>query len=423
MKALILFIFFASCHAQQGSKESASPLPLFHGIENEVNSDVTFDEDILLIADRRTSSLRMTRPDQVPDNRLDDETASYQEGYIQALIDENYFELLVRVYVPKPGVVYIYNLPKDDRIRKSIIAFVQDLPGITEVHVVDEPPPDVVAKTEQLKEVRPHIKGVWFPETTVLFPPIIASPHEPVYSVAYRWGDAVIANNQIAVSLGDVFPLFRWFEVGRWKGDLQIDIAACMWADFNMHPKIHPNDEWAELVNTDYLLSIPFSYAVDAWAFRFRIYHISSHLGDEFMVNNPNILRLNPSFEAIEILGSYQATLAFRLYGGPGFIINSDPSYPMKQFYVEYGFEWRFMVLRHHYHSLYGAPFLAIDMQQWQVAGWTPSLTIMAGYEWSKLLNAGRKVRLFFEYHNGYSEGQFFTNRTDYIAIRVSWGF
>ena len=206
-------------------------------------------------------------------------------------------------------------------------------------------------------------------------------------------------------------------------GDLQIDITACVWADFNMSPSHHPNGEWAELITTDYLLAVPVSYAINKWSFRARIYHISSHLGDEFMVNQPEVQRLNPSFEAIDLFASYQATKGLRIYAGPGFILNSDKSFPMDTFYVEYGLEWRFMGLRYHYHRLYGAPFIAVDLQNWQINDYKISTTCQAGYEWSKLQGAGRKVRLFFEYHSGYSEGQFFTTHTTYYAARLSWGF
>jgi len=96
------------------------------------------DEDILLIAENeKKRNLRLSRQDQIPKERLKEETASYLEGYIQALIDANYHELNVLVYVNKDGVVFLYNLPKDDRIRNSIIEFVKDLPDVVQVKEAD----------------------------------------------------------------------------------------------------------------------------------------------------------------------------------------------------------------------------------------------------------------------------------------------
>ncbi len=383
------------------------------------------DEEFYYIADtqsqQKTKKLRLSRTDQIPQERLKAETASYLEGYIQALIDANYHELNVLVYVNSDGIVFLYNLPSDELIKHSIIAFVKDLPDVKDVKEgkID---PVIQKRIEERQPIR-IVKGVWFPESTVLFAPLIANPRDPVYSVAYRWNDSVLANSEVAISLGDIFPIFRWFDVFSAHGDLQLDITACMWANFDMNPENTPNGEWAELVTSDYLLAIPISYAFDKWAFRLRIYHISSHLGDEFIVNHREVLRVNPSFEAIDIYGSFQATDGLRFYFGPGFIINSDNSYPLKTFYFDYGLECRFSGFRYHYHRLYGSPFFAIDVQQWQANNYTPSLTAQFGYEWSKLKGAGRKVRLFLEYHDGYSEGQFFKDRTQYGAIRLSWGF
>ncbi len=386
-----------------------------------VCAEVDNEEDLILIADgTKGKNLRLSRQDQIPQERLKEETASYLEGYIQALIDANYHEMNVLAYVNKDGVVFLYNLPKDDRVRNSIVEFVKDLPDITEVRVADLDP----AAKQRIEERQPirQVKGVWFPESTVLFQPLIANPREPIYSIAYRYND-VLAKNQIAISLGDFFPIFRWFDVFRWHGDLQIDIAACVWGDFDIAPKCHPNGEWAELITTDYILMIPISYAINKWSYRLRAYHISSHLGDEFMVNHKEVDRVNPSFEAIDFFTSYQATNGLRIYAGPGFVVNSDTSFNMKVFYAEYGLEWRFMGLRYHYHRLYGAPFFAADFQNWQVNNYKIDATLQLGYEWSKLQGAGRKVRLFAEYHNGYSEGQFFKWRSEYIAARLSWGF
>jgi hypothetical protein len=367
----------------------------------------------------KSNSLRMTKSSHINTALLEEESVCYLEGYIQALIDANYYENYVVVYVDKDKVVYLYNLPSDQRLKNSIIAFVKDLPGIKDVQEreIDQS----AAEKVRSRRVKFHVSGVWFPESTVLFSPLIANPRDPVYSIAYRGGDEVIANEQIAISLGDIFPLYRFFNI--WGGDLQIDIGACMWANFNMKPVKTPANEFAELVTTDYILSIPISYARNNLSYRLRIYHISSHLGDEFMVNQPQVARVNPSFEAIDFFASYQFEESLRFYAGPGFILNFDPSFPMKYVYLEYGFEFKPLVRKYNHPKLYGGPFLAVDVQQWQLHDFRPSLTLQLGYLWSKFERAGRNLRLFFEYHNGYSEGQFFDQVTEYWAIRAAWGF
>ncbi|MCB1081156.1 MAG: DUF1207 domain-containing protein [Chlamydiia bacterium] len=361
-----------------------------------------------------------TRTDSIPKEHLSQEEDAYLEGYIQALVNSHYYEFDVLVYVEN-GDVYLYNLPKNALIRNSIISFVKDLPEVKSVTPVEKFPEKKLEKIEK-REVKPQIKGIWFPQQTVLFAPMVANPRETIYSAAYHIGDHIMGTKSIAVSLGDDFPIFRWRNVFPWRGDLQIDIQAGIWSVFKMG--VHYNGEISELINTDYLVGFPLSYAVDKWAFRLRVYHVSSHLGDEYLVHNPGVERVNPSMEAIDFFISYQVNSALRLYVGPGWVFHSDKTYPITPpLYVEWGGEVRLLGYKSFYHKLYGTAFLAIYIRNWQVNHWNLDGTYMAGYEWSKLQGVGRKMRLFVDYHRGYSEGQFFKDRTSYTGFGLSWGF
>jgi len=351
---------------------------------------------------------------------ISSEEDAYLEGYIQALVNSHYYEFDILVYVEN-GDVYLYNLPINALTRTSIINFVKDLPDVTSVTSVDKFPEKKMERIEQ-REVRPQVKGIWFPQQTVLYPPMIANPRATIYSAAYHIGDNVIGTKSIAVSLGDNFPIFRWRQVMRWKGDLQIDIQAGIWSVFKMG--VHHEGEVSELVNTDYFVGFPLSYAVNKWSFRLRPYHVSTHLGDEFLVHNPGVKRLNPSMEGIDFFVSYQVNSALRIYIGPGWVFHSDDTFPIKPpFYVEWGGEVRLLGYKSFYHNLYGTAFLAIYLRNWQVNGWNLDGTYMVGYEWSKLQGVGRKMRLFINYHRGYSEGQFFKMRTSWTGAGLSWGF
>jgi len=366
----------------------------------------------------------MSRAEAIPDKAMEDNTDHYLEGYIQALVDMHFYECQVLVLVEE-GVVYLYNLPNNALLKNSIISFVEDCPCVCEVKEVCDLTEEQCDRRKSYV-MQPCISGVWFPQSTVLFQPLVANPRQVVYSVAYRGGDKVVGKKAICISMGDDFPVYRWCNVFPWCGDLQIGIEAGIWAPFNFDDVPHSDGTYCEIVNTDYLLGIPLSYAVDRWTFRLRAYHISSHLGDEFMVNRPEYLdlRVNPSFEAIDFYTSYQATKYLRLYVGPGFIIHSDRSFPMDTFYVDYGAEFRFWPTRFHYHRIYGTPFIALDVQNWQVRDWGFDFTIKAGYEISKLAGIGRKMRLYGSYHHGYSyEGQFFLEKTNYGEFGFSWGF
>jgi hypothetical protein len=146
------------------------------------------------------------RGDSLPVETFEHATDPYLEGYIQSLIDTSYYEYNVVVMV-KDHHVILYNLPKNDLVAKSIVSFVQDLPGVTSVEVKDEMTKEEIQSRKGYTEA-PRVSGVWFPQTTVLFLPLIADPREPVYSVNWRMGDKVVGRKAVAVSLGDDFPIF-----------------------------------------------------------------------------------------------------------------------------------------------------------------------------------------------------------------------
>jgi hypothetical protein len=368
----------------------------------------------------------LTRADNLPVESFEDATDPYLEGYIQALVDIHFYEYRVIVTV-KDHHVHLSHLPKNELIANSIISFVRDLPGVQSVGVQAISAAEVTAREKYVEQ--PRVNGIWFPQSTVLFQPLVADPRQPTYSAALRVSDKVAGHLAAAVSLGDDFPIFRWRDVFCWHGDLQIGIEAGVWAVFNYsHVPKNKSGEICEMVNADYFAGIPLTYAFDRWSFRMRIYHISSHLGDEFMVNHKKYCcgnkRKNPSFEAIDFFTSYQFSSHLRGYFGPGVIIHSDRSFKLKPLYVEYGAELRLFGRKLYYHRLYGTPFFAVHLENWQQHHWDLDITYKLGYELSKLQGVGRKVRFYIDYHQGFSyEGQFFNKRVKYGEAGFSWGF
>jgi hypothetical protein len=385
------------------------------------------------VAAREQIAVVLTRSDSVP-LEVQAATDPYFEGYIQALVDMHYAEYRVVVLV-KDREVWLANLPKNKLIANSIVSFVKDVPGVKEVHVLNGVPPE----NEELREKyvrRPQINGIWFPQMTELFQPLIAAPRQISYTIGYRSGDRVCGNKAVDISLGDDFAVYRWLDV-MWNGDLQIGIDAGIWSVFNMDPS-HPNIAGGtELVNTDFYVGVPLTYARDKWSFRLRGYHISSHLGDEFLVNhpgfvnvngpnkdNPNRVRVNPSFEAIDFATSYQVSEVLRIYAFPGVIVQSDESFPWKPLYIEYGTEVRFLGMKFYKQKLYGTIYIGLHWRNYQELDWNFDGTYRIGYEFSKLQGIGRKFRFYIEYHHGYSlEGQFSKDRTHYMQYNLSYGF
>jgi len=262
--------------------------------------------------------------------------------------------------------------------------------------------------------------GVWLPEDPVLFRPFMADPREIDYSVGWRFNDNALTKNIIAVSFGDTFAIYRWCNVWPWNGDLQIELEGAVWATFD------PMTFSAPLMNADYYVGVPITYAIDRWQFRLRGYHISSHIGDEFLLNHPGFHRRNASAEYADFFISHDYTEEIRFYGGLGYVLQQDEEFQTKRFYSAVGAELRllrigFMDCKD---MLYGCPIFGMHFRQNGEFRNHIDATYILGYEIGKLCGLYRKLRFFLEYHDGYSvEGQYFKIPTNYFSIRTSYGF
>jgi hypothetical protein len=270
-------------------------------------------------------------------------------------------------------------------------------------------------------EVCAHLSGgIWLPEDPVLFRPFMADPREIDYSVGWRFNDNAFTKNIIAVSFGDTFPLYRWCDIGPWHGELQLELEGAVWAIFD------PIEESSPLINADYYVGFPLTYAFPQWQFRLRGFHISSHIGDEFLLNHPAFDRRNASAEYLDFFVSHDLTKEIRLYGGIGYVIMQDREFRTKRLYGAAGAELRLLRLGFYDAKdiLYGCPIYGMHFRASGDFRHHIDSTFILGYEFGKLVGLYRKLRFFLEYHDGYSvEGQFSKIATNYFSIRTSYGY
>jgi hypothetical protein len=147
-----------------------------------------------------------------------------------------------------------------------------------------------------------------------VFPPLVADPKQPQFFAAYLFATAIGGSGQIgSVGLGENIGLVRG-RGGRW----QVSLATGVFSQFDMATVS------MALINTDFLVGIPFTWRLGGWRARARLYHQSSHLGDEFIWRtNPE--RVNYSFDAIELLLSRDIG-RWRVYGGGEYLARRDPA-------------------------------------------------------------------------------------------------
>src|SRR6266702_3192817 len=145
-----------------------------------------------------------------------------------------------------------------------------------------------------------------------VFRPLLADPKEPQFFASYLWDHSPRLSSKLAtVGVGQTIGLVR-------EPNWELAIAAGVFSQFNMQSATN------DLINTDYLVGLPFTYRHGSWATRFRLYHQSSHLGDEYLLHT-NAQRVDLTFEAAELLVSKEMA-NWRVYGGGEYIFAHSPA-------------------------------------------------------------------------------------------------
>jgi hypothetical protein len=208
-----------------------------------------------------------------------------------------------------------------------------------------------------------------------------------------------------AIGVGDAIGLARWG--GPRAGDgLQISIAASIFAQFDMEA------ESFDLINADYIVAVPVTLRRGGFSARLRVYHQSSHLGDEFLLNvEPE--RVNVAFESVELMLS-QAFGPLRVYAGGEQLFNRDPP-DLEPRVAHGGVEFRSAPGR-------SASFVAaLDAKSTEQQDWQPGWSLRGGLEFGWARDPGhppRRLQLLGEFYDGPSPyGQFYREQVRFVGI------
>lgn len=239
-----------------------------------------------------------------------------------------------------------------------------------------------------------------------LFRTLLADPREPRFSLNYQRhktdGDSFDAGD---VSFGETFG----FAEGDFRGGrYQIGLQGAVFALFNL------DAESLDLINADYLVGFPITWRQDAVSARVRLYHQSSHLGDEFLLGNPSIDRVNLSYEVIDGLLSREWQ-RFRVYGGGGAIVHSEPD--LDPWLAQFGVEYQLPDVLGDLDLTVAADFKGTDEQDWNI-----NQSYRAGFVVAS--HKDRKVLLLLQHYQGLSpNGQFFGEELEYSGFGFYFGF
>lgn len=154
-------------------------------------------------------------------------------------------------------------------------------------------------------------------------------------------------------------------------------------------------DEEVDVRAADYRGGLPVTFGYGRHQTKLAYYHMSSHLGDEYLIKNPTFNRINWSRDAFVLGHSYYLTDTLRLYGEVGWAFYSEISEPWE---FQLGIDWAPNCPT----GFRGAPFFAINGHLRQELNYGGNMTVQTGWAWMSDRDR-HLLRLGFHYYNGKS--------------------
>ena len=252
-----------------------------------------------------------------------------------------------------------------------------------------------------------------FPKDDV-FRPLLADPKQPRFFAS--WQATRVRTNQTSVNIGSVGfgENFGFYTRRDGCNGWQVGLLAGVFSQFNLDA---PS---SDLINADYIVGIPLSWRSGGWSTRVRLYHQSSHVGDEFLLGQPGFNRVNLSFEELEAMVSYDNRWG-RLYAGGGHVIHREPD-TIDRNRVQWGLELRgptmpSPILGTVLEGLHITPILGADFKSIEELKWIINTNALGGIEWS-MEGSTRRFQVLANYYHGFAPyGQFFAQKVEWFGI------
>jgi hypothetical protein len=324
-------------------------------------------------------------------------------GYATAIVTRELGLRDARVRVAD-GVVTVEVEALTAAERDSLVAALERVEGVRRVDVV-APTAAEGAEATRPADARPGI--VVLPRRS-LFRPLIADPRWPHFSASWQhWFDGPGFDEVGAANFGETIPLVEGDAPldGRW----QLGVQAGVFSVFDLEaPSL-------DLINADYVVAAAGEYRTGRVSGLLRLLHQSSHLGDEFLLRNPDVDRINLSYERLDALISVDAHPSVRLYGGGGVLVHREPA--IDRFAVQGGVELR---SPRRFASDLLRPVAMIDVGSREWTGWTPDVSLRTGLQLESPTILNRHLLLLAEYYDGASpNGQFFDQDIEYLGLGI----
>jgi Protein of unknown function (DUF1207) len=264
--------------------------------------------------------------------------------------------------------------------------------------------------------------SILFPDGDV-FRPLFADPKQPQTFAtlqAVRNRDSKTSVTAGTVGFGENFGFYSRREgCNGW----QVGLLAGVFSQFDM------NAPSTDLLNSDYVVGFPVSWRSGLFSTRVRLYHQSTHLGDEFVLHNPGVGRVNYSYEEAEAILSLDAPGGWgRLYAGGAYLLHREPA-NLDRTSAHAGVELRGPtwgsgpIDRILSGPLVVTPVFGADIKTFEQLNWTINANVVGGLEFTRV-GALRRFRVLVNYYHGNNPyGQFYGQKVESVGLGIYVAF
>lgn len=191
-----------------------------------------------------------------------------------------------------------------------------------------------------------------------------------------------------------------------WPEGWQLDLEGAAF------PRLDLENE-RDLVSADFRVGFPLTYRHGKWETKFGYYHLSSHLGDEYMISHPDSLATRDNYDRETLVAGvgFRPIPAIRLYTEAGYAFSRGGMTRPWEF--QFGTEYSPI------ESIggHGAPFLAVNGHLRQENDFGGNFVVQTGWQWRG--RTGQLLRTGVQYFNGKSDQAQFIHDSE---RQFGWG-
>jgi len=188
----------------------------------------------------------------------------------------------------------------------------------------------------------------------------------------------------------------------------QIDIEGAVFA------RVLPDEPSAMLEGSDYRAGLLGTHRYNGTAYKWGYYHVSSHIGDEFLLANPTFNRVNYVRDSVIAGVTQDLKYSTQIYGEMAYALGVEGGAKPLEF--QFGAQYLPVAKS----NVCGAPYVAANYHIREDFGFQGGFNTVAGWGWQGL-ETRHRLRVGLQYYNGPSLQYQFLDRVENLYGGGIW--